>query len=91
MLFKVQKKILWVNSFKRSMITHISNSQFIQKGSIEYNSKDFTEGITRQEAKYFNTKIQKKTLQSIILVSYNYLCANVVRNTNIYDIKEVQK
>lgn len=65
-------------------------NQLIQKGIIEYNSKEFTKGITRQEAEYFNTKLESKSPDTMTLVNSNDIRANAVRNINISDIKEVQ-
>jgi len=56
----------------------------------EYNSKEFTEGITKQKAEYLNTKIEDKTLETMTLVNSKDVRANAVKNANINNIKEVQ-
>lgn len=56
----------------------------------EYNFKEFTEGITKQEAEYLNTKIEDKTLETMTLVNSKDVRADAVKNANINNIKEVQ-
>jgi hypothetical protein len=56
----------------------------------KYNSKEFTEEITKQEAEYLNTKIEDKTLETMTLVNSKDVRANAVKNANINNIKEVQ-
>ena len=56
----------------------------------KYNSKEFTEEITKQEAEYLNTKIEDKTLETMTLVNSKDVRADAVKNVNINNIKEVQ-
>lgn len=65
-------------------------STLIQKAMNEYNYKELTEGITKQEAEYLNTKIEDKTLETMTLVNSKDVCADAVKNANINNIKEVQ-
>lgn len=65
-------------------------STLIQKAMNEYNFKEFTEGITKQEAEYLNTKIEDKTLETMTLVNSKDVRADAVKNANINNIKEVQ-
>jgi hypothetical protein len=65
-------------------------STLIQKAMNEYNYKELTEGITKQEAEYLNTKIEDKTLETMTLVNSKDVRANAVKNANINNIKEVQ-
>lgn len=67
------------------------STQFIKKAIHAYNSKEFTTGITIQEAEYYNIKIPSKTKNEMALVSSNDIFANAIKNTNINEIKEVKK
>jgi hypothetical protein len=65
--------------------------QFIQKDIHVHNSKEFNTGITRQDAEYYNNKLQSKTFHEMTLVSSNDIRANSIKDTNINDIKEIKK
>lgn len=68
----------------------LNYTQFIQRAINVYNLKEYTTGITRKEAEYYNNKIESNTIQEMTLVSSNDIRANAIKNTNIHDIKEVQ-
>lgn len=64
--------------------------QAIEKAISQYNNQDFTLGITRDQAEFYNTKIKGKRLNEAHLVKSNNAFANCIKNTNIQDFKEVE-
>lgn len=59
------------------------NSEFFKQKKVQaiidaisqYNQVDFTFGISRQEAEYYNTKLESKNIDSVQLVRSNDLMA----------------
>lgn len=74
------------------------NSEFFEQNKIkaithaisEYNQADFISGITRQEAEYYNNKLETKAFQDIQLVKSDDLIAPKIKKENQKSIKEVE-
>lgn len=63
------------------------NSEFFEQNKVktihhailEYNQTDFTQGITRQEAEYYNNKLESKTFKDTQLVKSDDLMAQKIK------------
>ena len=74
------------------------NSEFFEQKKIkvitdaisEFNQVDFTSGITRQEAEYYNNKLETKAFKDIQLVKSDDLIAPKIKKENQKSIKEVK-
>jgi len=57
---------------------------------IQYNKTEFASGITRQEAEYYNFKLEIKPFEDTQLVKSDDLMALKMRKENIKPIKQVE-
>ena len=63
----------------------------IQDAIQVYNKQDFTTGVSRQQAEFYNTKIQPKTMENLHLVTSKDKLANQIKKINIEEVKEVEQ
>lgn len=74
------------------------NSEFFEQNKVkainhaisEYNQTDFTQGITRQEAEYYNNKLESKTFKDTQSVKSDDLMAQKIKKENQNSIKKVK-
>lgn len=74
------------------------NSQYFEQKKIqaiscaisEFNKNEFSIGISRQEAEYYNTKLKSKTINDIQLVRSDSLIAAKIKKENIESINKVK-
>ena len=57
---------------------------------LEYNRTDFTSGISRQEAEYYNSKLEAKAFENIQLVRSDDLIATKIKKENKNPIQKVK-
>lgn len=61
----------------------------IQKAIIKYNKTDYSKGISRQEAQYYDSFIEGTTIENTNLVCSNHLLAQKIKDENLASIKQV--
>ena len=64
--------------------------EVIQGAILEHNRKDFTKGISRQEAQYYDSFIDGRTIDSTQLVNKKDMFAQKVQDENVASIQFVQ-
>ena len=100
MIFK-GKSIIRLNKTKaksKDSRNWVFNTKFFQKNaffiiekSIQiYNEKEFTNGMSRTNAEFYNTKIKGKTRETLHLVKSSDQLANQIKKINIQEFKEVE-
>ena len=57
---------------------------------IQYNKTEFASGITRQEAEYYNSKLEVKPFENTQLMTSDDLMTLKIRKENIKSIKQVE-
>ncbi len=57
----------------------------------QYNQTEFTKGISRQQAEYYNSKLEPKNSENIQLIKSNDLMALKVKKENAESIKKVER
>lgn len=62
----------------------------ITDGILKYNQTDFTSGITRIQAEYYNTKLETKAFENVQLVRSDDLTATQIKNENRKSIQKVK-
>lgn len=80
-----RKLLFQSNFFKQNKIN------LIKSVLSEYNQTEFTPGISRQKAEYYNSKLEPKDLENIQLVSSKDLMALKIKKENAESIKKVEK
>ena len=65
--------------------------EVIEKAIREFNNTDFIEGISRQEAQYYDNFIKGRNIENTRLVASKDMYAQVIKNDNISAIKQAQK
>lgn len=78
----------WIFS---SAFFHLNAFAAIQNAIQTYNKQEFTSGISREHAEFYNTKIKGKTMANLHLVSSKDELANQVKKTNIEEFKLVEQ
>lgn len=64
--------------------------EVIQQAIIKYNKTDYSRGISREEAHYYDSFIESANIDNINLVSSEHVLAQKIKNENIASIKQVQ-
>lgn len=65
--------------------------EIIQRSILEYNRTDFSKGMTRQEAQYYDSFVEGRTIDNTRLLKSNDTFARMVQEDNISSIQEVKK
>lgn len=75
--------------FKSRLFT--SNSiKVIEEAITKYNSGDFTKGISREEAQYYDRFIKDRTIDNTRLVKSDHHLASLIKHDNIVSITEAR-
>jgi len=64
--------------------------EVIQRAILEYNKTDFTKGISRQEAQYYDSFIEGRTIDNTQLVKKKDMIAQKIQDENVASIQFVQ-
>jgi site-specific recombinase XerD len=64
--------------------------EVIQQAIIKYNKTDYSRGISREEAHYYDSFIESANIDNINLVSSEHVLAQKIKNENLASIKQVQ-
>jgi integrase len=64
--------------------------EVIQQAIIKYNKTDYSRGISREEAHYYDSFIESANIEDINLVSSKHMLAQKIKNENLASIKQVQ-
>jgi integrase len=70
---------------------HLNAFVTIQNAIQTYNKQEFTSGMSREHAEFYNTKIRGKTPENVHLVASKDELANRVKKTNIEEFKLVEQ
>ena len=62
----------------------------IEKSIQTYNEKEFTNGMSRTNAEFYNTKIKGKTRETLHLVKSSDQLPNQIKKIKIQEFKEVE-
>jgi len=62
----------------------------IQKAIIKYNKTDYSRGISREEAHYYDSFIESTNIENTHLVSSKHMLAQKIESENLASIKQVQ-
>lgn len=81
---KEYRKCLFKSDFFKS-----HRHEVIQKAIIKYNKTDYSQGISRQEAQYYDSFIESTTIENTQLVSSDHLLAQKIQNENVASIRQV--
>ena len=63
----------------------------IQNAIQTYNKQEFTSGMSREHAEFYNTKIKGKTVENLHLVASKNELANKIKKTNIEEFQLVEQ
>ena len=62
----------------------------IKQAIIRYNKRDFSKGMTREVAQFYDSFIEGRTIENMRLVKLDDIIARVVQNDSLSSIKEVE-
>ena len=82
---KEYRKYLFESKFFKNQ-----RQEVIQRAILEYNKRDFTKGITRREAQYYDSFIDGRTIDNTQLVNKKHMFAQKVQDENVASIQFVQ-
>ena len=79
------RKLLFESQFFKNQRQGI-----IQEAILRYNKSDFIDGITREEAQYYDSFVEGRTTENTRLVHSKDILANMIQSDNAASIQEVK-